>query len=329
MPRLINGKVPAYRLHKQSGQAIVTLSGRDVLLGDYGSEGSKKKYEMAISEWLAAEKIAPGKDEGNSITIVEMVDLYPELRELRQFVGWRSGNPRENGKRPKLPVNPKTGKAAKPNDEATWSGINDAQHAVARFGLEGIGFMFRAGGGLAGIDLDDCMANGTTNDDALEVVRSLNSYSEISPSGTGIKIIVKGSKPENAGSVAKNRCGCRRVEVYDSLRFLLTDKHFPGTPSGVEDRQAQLDSLCRQLWPVQPTLCKNDGFCTVSNDEPVGGVNNVGTNYSSGVVPIAGTPTNFGTMRPLTYERNRSAAVTEIYAEVDRAKATEVIKKIG
>jgi hypothetical protein len=33
MPRLTNNRVPSYRLHKQSGQAIVTLGGKDHLLG--------------------------------------------------------------------------------------------------------------------------------------------------------------------------------------------------------------------------------------------------------------------------------------------------------
>ena len=34
MPRLVNS-VPKYRKHKQSGQAIVTLNGRDYLLGPW------------------------------------------------------------------------------------------------------------------------------------------------------------------------------------------------------------------------------------------------------------------------------------------------------
>ena len=41
MPKLNENQLPSYRLYKQSGQAIVTLSGRDVLLGKYGTASSK------------------------------------------------------------------------------------------------------------------------------------------------------------------------------------------------------------------------------------------------------------------------------------------------
>ena len=37
MPKL-KRKLPSYRLHKASGQAVVTLSGRDDYLGPYGSD---------------------------------------------------------------------------------------------------------------------------------------------------------------------------------------------------------------------------------------------------------------------------------------------------
>jgi len=53
MPRLTK-KLPSYRLHKASGQAIVTLSGRQVYLGPHGSSESKAEYDRVIAEWLAA-----------------------------------------------------------------------------------------------------------------------------------------------------------------------------------------------------------------------------------------------------------------------------------
>ena len=54
MPRQIRD--PAYRLHKQSGQAIVTLSDglggrRDVLLGEYNSPESRQQYRKVLLEW--------------------------------------------------------------------------------------------------------------------------------------------------------------------------------------------------------------------------------------------------------------------------------------
>lgn len=65
MARRKKGELPRYRLHKQSGQAVVSLPTggapryRDVLLGPYGSGESKREYPRVLDEWLAAGKLAP------------------------------------------------------------------------------------------------------------------------------------------------------------------------------------------------------------------------------------------------------------------------------
>lgn len=51
MPQLKN-RLPKLRLHKASGRAVVTLSGRDVYLGPHGSEEAGRTYARVISEWL-------------------------------------------------------------------------------------------------------------------------------------------------------------------------------------------------------------------------------------------------------------------------------------
>src|SRR5689334_13193096 len=52
MPRLTR-KLPSYRLHKGTGQAVVTLDGRDRYLGKFGTPESRAGYERLIAEWLA------------------------------------------------------------------------------------------------------------------------------------------------------------------------------------------------------------------------------------------------------------------------------------
>jgi hypothetical protein len=52
MPRLTH-KVPLYRLHKASGQAVVTLNGRDHYLGPHGSAESQEAYRRVLQEWLS------------------------------------------------------------------------------------------------------------------------------------------------------------------------------------------------------------------------------------------------------------------------------------
>ena len=53
MPKLLENRVPSYRLHRQSGQGVVTLNGRDILLGKYNSEASRAEYNLQISRWMA------------------------------------------------------------------------------------------------------------------------------------------------------------------------------------------------------------------------------------------------------------------------------------
>jgi len=53
MPEKRTKEIPSYRLHKARGLAVVTLNGRDVYLGPYGSVESKAAYDRTVAEWLA------------------------------------------------------------------------------------------------------------------------------------------------------------------------------------------------------------------------------------------------------------------------------------
>jgi integrase len=83
---------PSYRLHKQSGQAIVTLPDgtggrRDVLLGVYGSDESWTEYDRVIAEWRAAGKRIPvsviGPPSSSDLTVNELSLAY--LRHVEAY----------------------------------------------------------------------------------------------------------------------------------------------------------------------------------------------------------------------------------------------------
>jgi integrase len=81
MPRLADNAVPSYRLHKQSGQAIVTLCGKDFLLGTHGSAASRKEYGRLVAEWLANDRQIPvaaggGASAGSGLTVNELILAY-------------------------------------------------------------------------------------------------------------------------------------------------------------------------------------------------------------------------------------------------------------
>ncbi len=77
MPRLGN-RVPQYRRHKQSGQAIVTINGRDYLLGPFGTSASKLEYDRLITEWLSSGRSTAFGVPEHAISIVELIVAYLE-----------------------------------------------------------------------------------------------------------------------------------------------------------------------------------------------------------------------------------------------------------
>lgn len=81
-------RVPSYRLHRQSGQAVVTLPDglgvrRDFLLGVHGSAASRRKYEQLVAEWLAGGRrlSPPTPTTGPGITINELVHRFRDHAE--------------------------------------------------------------------------------------------------------------------------------------------------------------------------------------------------------------------------------------------------------
>src|SRR5262245_16166113 len=53
-------RTPSYRLHKPSGQAVVTLDGRDIYLGQYGTPRSRAEFDRILAEWLSNGRRLPG-----------------------------------------------------------------------------------------------------------------------------------------------------------------------------------------------------------------------------------------------------------------------------
>jgi hypothetical protein len=69
-------RVPKYRRHKPTGQAVVNLSGRDHYLGTWNTTASKAEYNRLIGEWLAAGGCLPATRGGGDLTIAELGAAY-------------------------------------------------------------------------------------------------------------------------------------------------------------------------------------------------------------------------------------------------------------
>jgi putative DNA primase/helicase len=109
--------------------------------------------------------------------------------------------------------------------------------------------------GLIGVDLDKVRdpRTGALTAAGEAIVRTLDSYTELSPSGTGVHVLVRGVLPDNVKHKAPLPGG-GTIEVYDRKRFLtLSGRRLPGTPPTVHERTDALRELC-QRWGLLATI---------------------------------------------------------------------------
>ena len=188
------------------------------------------------------------------------------LRSLRQWVCWRwvwTVNKQGKGKWSKLLIIPRVSRASRASatdpdasalsprnpassiDPDSWGTCDEALEHFTRFGLDGIGFVFREGGGIFGLDIDHCrdVRTGKVTPRAVQIMKSFGTYAEISPSGTGVKLIGFGKLPGD---------GLKKddLEVYDQGRYFcvtgqLADISFPE----LSECQPALDALLRDHFP--------------------------------------------------------------------------------
>lgn len=175
-----------------------------------------------------------------------------ELAQLNQWVVSRPVRRRDkhgNIKVDKPPFSPHTGYQCSHSNAAAWSNYADAHAARMRMGFAWLGFVFCAADPYSGIDLDGCaradVERIATLDDlepwARHIVDLVHSYTEVSPSGRGVKIFVRGTI---AKQLAYSMGAHKGIEIYGALRyFTVTGEHLAGTPTEISEAQAALDQL--------------------------------------------------------------------------------------
>ena len=182
--------------------------------------------------------------EGSRILRVRSSGIPEEMKQAQRWVCWAAvPKTRKDGtvqltKEPRRADEPS--RKASSTDPSTWSDFTTAMAAVQDGKATGIGFVL--GDGWAGIDFDNAIAGDppSVTAEASEVISAFHSYTEFSPSGTGIHIIVHG-----------NVTGGRKVgniEMYSAGRyFTVTGHDLPTGSFFVESCQEQLDDLVLEL----------------------------------------------------------------------------------
>lgn len=171
---------------------------------------------------------------------VNFAGIPERLRGYPHFVVWQYELVEDEVKKP--PYDPKTGKRASVQKPETWGSFQDAQAAFETGQFAGIGIVLTSDLELVGIDIDHCIIDGQPTVEAKRIITALNSYTEASPSGTGIRIMLEGKLPG-----ALRRRGS--IELYEDMRYLtLTGHALSGTPTDLQPRHRELYGLYQRIF---------------------------------------------------------------------------------
>jgi len=197
-----------------------------------------------------------------------MYDKIPQtLTVLNQWVNWRLVK-KGNDKPTKVPFQP-NGAPASSTDPATWKTIESVIEASENF--SGIGFVFSSSDPYCGIDFDACRdpQTGAIETWAKDWIRKLDSYSEVSPSKTGIKVWIKGKLQLDSGKKAllpQYKIGEKmpEIEAYDHARyFAVTGMRYDKLPHEPQERQLVLDELCAEFFKPAESAQRVDSRLSV------------------------------------------------------------------
>jgi len=193
---------------------------------------------------LSITGLRTGRKKGGNMD--QYASIPAELKSMDQWVGFVLDYNEEKGKNDKIPIDPHKLTNAKANDPGTWGMYQSAFDCIGKKAsywvqrksgwqkhektIDGIGFEFA--GGIFGVDLDHVITQDGIDPAAQDIIETLDSYTEYSPSGTGVHILCKGTIPpgeRKAGS----------AEMYSQGRFFtVTGKAF-GPVKPLAERTAQ------------------------------------------------------------------------------------------
>ena len=174
-------------------------------------------------------------------------NIPQELRVLKQWVCANDNS--------KVPMQANCPYPASSTNPDTWASFEDAVWAVEHGYYDHIGFVF-SDNGIVGIDLDDAVdtlevasfADGITHirsasDLASDILRLCDTYAEVSKSGTGLHILLKGDIP------FKGKNNLSGVEMYKTARFFIMTGDMYTNCLYIEENQEALDTIVEKYFP--------------------------------------------------------------------------------
>ena len=153
-------------------------------------------------------------------------NIPEEITSLPQWVCTRGDS--------KVPMKAFENEAASSTNPQTWATFDTAEEAVSRGFYDYCGFVF-ADNGIVGIDIDEGWdEDGFPSPLACNIIRACGSYTELSKSGRGFHILLRGTLP------FKGKNNLAGVEIYKSARyFIMTGDTF--LYRSIEENQEAID----------------------------------------------------------------------------------------
>lgn len=177
------------------------------------------------------------------MSILPVIDsnIPQEMKVFDNWVLWKTEK-RENGKINKIPYVLNSDKRASSTNPETWTDFDKACDIYKKTkNYAGIGFNLSNSPYVA-IDIDHCInPDGSANEWAKKVINTLNSYTEISPSGTGVHIFIRDDKNEVTLEKKRNE----RIEIYKDGRFITMTGHIYNGKKEISTVGKPFHDLCQ------------------------------------------------------------------------------------
>lgn len=181
---------------------------------------------------------------------VQPENIPESLKRLNRWVVWGYQQPKaKNKKWRKVPMS-FNGGVGRVNDPSTWTTFEKVISVYEKGTADGIGFVL--GNDIHGIDLDNCRdpVTGELDQLANEVLSRIQGYAEVSPSGTGIKLIAT----TNLIKSHKNA----QIELYNGQRYFCLTGHDIATHNEVSPIEQDVKWLADRISPNSQTSAENE-----------------------------------------------------------------------
>jgi hypothetical protein len=174
---------------------------------------------------------------------VNVANIPSELKERNIWMIWKWTWDSKEQKWTKPPTDAKTGLVGSSTNPEKWSSFEVAYDKYKNFNWDGIGCALNDE--YCGFDFDNKRnpITGNIEQKTWREIQALNSYTEVSPSGKGVKLLCKANLPR--GGHHKNGIGVFTQGRY----FCITGGLIHGVSGKIESRQEQVDIFARKHFP--------------------------------------------------------------------------------